>query len=260
MDSRTVRSLAAAATLAAGLALAPAASAAPMIPDNYIGGDAHGLGDVIGDPAAFGVSGMDIAVDGTTLQVTVYTAFAGRADDGLFAAYTTANTGIGYGDLFLASAWTPYGAAPYADDNASNGTAWTYGFSLGDRWGMGGNGALYALSGDGSDIFLSDAFITGATYRNGQEVAVNTDAADFVSNGEWWIDTDAGAIGFFVDIAGTTLMDGPGIAAHWGPTCQNDVIEGYVPAAPVPEPASMVLLGTGLLGLAGVGRKKLRRA
>ncbi len=50
--------------------------------------------------------------------------------------------------------------------------------------------------------------------------------------------------------------DGLTLDAHWTMSCGNDAIDGSFTTAPVPEPATMLLFGTGLIGLAGVARKR----
>ncbi len=46
------------------------------------------------------------------------------------------------------------------------------------------------------------------------------------------------------------------LGAHWTMSCGNDNIEGSADVAPVPEPATMLLFGTGLAGLAGLRSRK----
>jgi hypothetical protein len=219
----------------------------------YWGGNNHGYGDVIGT-SMYDISGATVLVAGNTLTIRIATNFAGHAGADTWAAAK----GIGYGDLFLASAWTPSGTdAHHASDNAAAGTRWSYGLNLDNRWSnTGGSFTLYELNGatNASNILTSQSFLSCAIgtqcyYRDGQATAVNT-ASTSVRNtgltGTWSVAQDA-ALMFSINIGGTSLLRYDEMALHWGETCQNDVIEGITD---VPEPAGLALFALGLLGVA----------
>jgi len=49
---------------------------------------------------------------------------------------------------------------------------------------------------------------------------------------------------------------GDTFSSNWNVVCGNSYIGLEATVSPVPEPATMLLLGKGLIGLAGLGRKK----
>ncbi len=224
-----------------------------MVDDNYVGGDDHGYGDVIGKKSWYDTHGLDVHISGTQVTVDIFTNFGSAGSVGSYAGLTRNDRGIGFGDLFLSSSWDPYGSAPYADDNSSKGTTWTYGVSVNGRYAQNPGervATLYKLDSD--DIRNSDFWMTGGVYRNGQEVTVKRNTAEEVSSASWSFGD--GKVSFVFDAAGTDLLSGDELALHWAMLCGNDVIEGSVPVS-VNEPGSIALLGLGLFGLGFLRRK-----
>ena len=249
--------------------------------DNYIGaGDAEkGDRDIVGG-SKFQVSSLHASLSGEILTVRINTAFAGHA--GIYPDLTYNDTGVGYGDLFLSSGWTPTGDQPYTLDDFSNGNTWAYALAMDetDRFTSGdgsGDATLYQLpAGYGrGDIRLSDDFISIGTggYREGQEVAVNFSSTSIrlvdTVVAEWLVDSSNDFLEFTVDLSNTNLLD-PGndsLGLRWTMACANDAIEGQVSLlqspifsvqgnAPAPGTIALTLLGS--IGLLGIKRRRER--
>ncbi len=221
---------------------------AETIVDRYVGATPtknYGPWDVIGNSDYFDISKVSVTANEEFYFFDIYTAFA---DD-------VGVKDVELGDLFISTdGWKPFGNATYKLDDASNGETWEYALVIDNHLSKtGGTWNLYSV-----DSAITMAYHHSGSFRENQEVLYNAAGQQSLASGNWSLSDDY--LRFMIDydllnggvLALTNSADNYGF--HWSMTCGNDVIEGSF--KPVPEPATMFLLGSGLVGLGVIKRKK----
>ena len=119
--------------------------------------------------------------------------------------------------------------------------------------------SLSSAGGTAGYILSDTSWTHGGDFRNGHPVATLTVPGIALQTAYFagWI-SGAGDHSTYFDF-GTGLDIGYGeFEFAWTTNCANDVIREHG-SNPVSEPATMLLLASGLLGLAGIARKKFKK-
>ncbi len=119
--------------------------------------------------------------------------------------------------------------------------------------------SLIDMTGTGiwEDVYYAGHSAAGypLNAQAGSGLLLSTFAGAFsADNNDLYGHTNSDVIEGSFDISLLSDYMGGSMTLHWTMGCGNDVIE--VTTSPVPEPATILLLGAGLIGIAGFGRKR----
>jgi hypothetical protein len=143
-------------------------------------------------------------------------------------------------------------AAVYGDSGAAT-TIYEYGIKLSDSklykvesW----QGVYYDSNPSPNYATFSDPWIINAT--TGSAMDANFAVSDNPVNSHYVYE-------FSFLLADLGIEYGDPVNFHWTMECGNDYLNLPATVNHTPEPASMLLLGTGLLGIASISRKKFKK-
>ncbi len=107
------------------------------------------------------------------------------------------------------------------------------------------------------DVIYSSHYAEGNPLEAISGNVLSTFAGAFsADNNDRYGHTHSDVIEGFFDIGLLSAYTGESMKFHWTMGCGNDVIEAKASFLPIPEPATMLLLGSGLLSLAAISRKR----